>query len=38
MGTRSKKNRVAVQTTKLDPNEDEVDSLKSFKEHHWVFA
>ena len=36
--TRAKQNRVAVQITKLDQNEKEVDSLKSFKEHHWVLA
>ena len=36
--TRAKKNKVAVQITKLDQNENEVDSLKIFIEHHWVFA
>ena len=36
--TRAKKNKVAVQITKLDQNEKEVDSLKFFKEHHWVLA
>ena len=30
----SKLNRVAVQTIMLDQNEDEVDSLKIFKEQH----
>ena len=29
---------VAVQTIQLDQNEAEVDSLKFFKDHHWVFA
>ena len=29
----AKLNRVAVQITKLEQNEDEVDSLKYFKEH-----
>ena len=29
---------VAEQITKLDQNEDEVDLLKFFIEHHWVFA
>ena len=38
MGTRAKQNRVAVQITKLDQNEKEVDSLKFFKDHHWVYA
>ena len=38
MVTRAKFNRDAVQITKLDQNEKEVDSLKSFKEHQWVFA
>ena len=32
------KNMVAVQITKLDQNAKEGDSLKFFKEHHWVFA
>ena len=27
-----------VQTIMLDQNEDEVDSLKIFKEHPWIFA
>ena len=36
--TRAKENRVAVQITNLDQNAKEVDSLKFFKEHHWVFA
>ena len=38
MVTRAKFNRDAVQITKLDQNEKEVDSLKSFKGHEWVFA
>ena len=38
MVTRAKFNRDAVQITKLDQNEKEVDSLKFFKVHHWVFA
>ena len=38
MVTRAKFNRDAVQITKLDQNEKEVDSLKFFKEHQWVFA
>ena len=38
MGKRVSKNMVAVQSTKLDQNEDEVDLLKIFKEHSWVFA
>ena len=29
---------VAVQIIKLDQNEKEVDSLKSFKEHHWFLV
>ena len=29
---------VAVQTIMLDQNEDEVDSLKIFKEQPWIFA
>ena len=29
---------VAVQILKLDQNGKEVDSLKIFKEHKWVFA
>ena len=32
------KNMVAVQIIKLDQNENEVDSLKFFKGHNWVFA
>ena len=36
--TRARKNKVAVQITKLDQNAKEVDPLKFFKEHHWVFA
>jgi len=36
--TRAKKNKVAVQITKLGQNAKEVDPLKFFKEHHWVFA
>ena len=28
---------VVVQITKLDQNAKEVDPLKFFKEHHWVF-
>ena len=36
--TRARKNKVAVQMTKLDQNAKEVDPLKFFKEHHWVFA
>ena len=32
------KNVVAVQILKLDQNIKEVDSLKFFKGHHWVFA
>ena len=35
---RASKNMVAIQTIKLDQNEDEVDTLKFFKQHHWVFA
>ena len=38
MGNRATQNGVAVQFTKLDQNENEDDSLKIFKEHHWVFA
>ena len=34
----AKINRVAVEITRLDQNEKEVDSLKCFKEQHWVFA
>ena len=36
--TGAKINRVVVEITRLDQNENEVDSLKFFKEHHWVFA
>ena len=32
------KSMVVVQTIMLDQNEDEDDPLKSFKEHHWIFA
>ena len=38
MGRGASKQMVVVQITKLHQNEDEDDSLKSFKEHHWVFA
>ena len=38
MGKRASKNMVAVQILKLDQNEKEVDSLKIFKGHNWVFA
>ena len=38
MGKRVSKNMVAVQILKLDQNEKEVDSLKIFKGHNWVFA
>ena len=37
-GKRASKNMVAVQIIKLDQNENEVDSLKFFKGHNWVFA
>ena len=37
-GLKSKKNMVAVQTIMLDQNEDEVVSLKIYKEHPWIFA
>ena len=37
-GQRASNNMDAVQTIMLDQNEDEVDTLKFFKEHHWVFA
>ena len=30
--------RVAVGKAKLDQKAKDVDSLKFFKEHHWVFA
>ena len=36
--TRASNNLVAVQTIMLDQNGDEVDSLKIFKEHPWIFA
>ena len=35
---RAKENMLAVQITNLDQNAKEVDSLKFFKEQHWVFA
>ena len=38
MVTRAKFNRDAVEKVKLDQKVKEVDSLKFFKEHHWVFA
>ena len=38
MATRAKFIRDAVEITRLDQNEKEVDSLKFFKEHLWVFA
>ena len=38
MATRAKFIRDAVEITRLDQNEKEVDSLKFFKEHQWVFA
>ena len=38
MVTRAKLIRDAVENTQLGQNENEVDSLKSFKEHQWVFA
>ena len=38
MGKGASKNMVAVQTIKLDQNENEVDSLKNFKGHNRVFA
>ena len=34
----AKLNRVVVEITRLDQNENEVDSLKFFKEQHEVFA
>ena len=34
----AKKNRVAVEITGLDQNENEVDSLNFLKEQHYVFA
>ena len=36
--TRARKNKVAVQITKLGQNAKEVDPLNIFKEHHWFFA
>ena len=36
--TGAKINRVAVEITRPDQNGKEVDSLKFFKEHKWVFA
>ena len=38
MATRAKFTRDAVENTQLGQNEKEVDSLKLFKEHQWVFA
>ena len=38
MATRAKFIRDAVENTQLGQNEEEVDSLKFFKEQHWVFA
>ena len=38
MDERVSKDMVAVQIFKLDQNEKEVDSLKIFKGHNWVFA
>ena len=37
-GQRASKDMFAVQTIMLDQNEDEVDSLKKFKEQPWIFA
>ena len=37
-GPRASNNVVAVQTIMLDQYGDEVDSLKNFKEHPWIFA
>ena len=34
----AKLNRVVVEITRLDQNENEVDSLKFFKEQPWIFA
>ena len=34
----AKLNRVVVENTRLDQNENEVDSLKFFKEQPWIFA
>ena len=36
--TRARKNGVAVESTGLVQNENDVDSLKNFKQQHWVFA
>ena len=36
--TRARKNGVAVESTCLVQNENDVDSLKNFKQQHWVFA
>ena len=36
--TRARKNKVAVQITKLDQNAKEAGPLKFSKEDHWVFA
>ena len=36
--TRVRKDGVAVENTSLVQNEKEVDALKIFKEHHYVFA
>ena len=36
--TGAKINRVAVEITRLDQNGREVDSLKIFKEQHWIFS
>ena len=38
MDERASKDMVAVQIFKLDQNEDEVVSLKIFKEQPWIFA
>ena len=37
-GQRASNNMVAAQTIMLDQDGDEVDSLKNFKEHPWIFA
>ena len=37
-GQRASNNMVAVQTIMMNQNGDEVDSLKIFKEHPWIFA
>ena len=36
--TGAKINRVVVEITRLDQNGKEVDSVKIFEEHHYVFA